>query len=535
MFKKKKNGYLIFSDTPVRKKFLLLDCLYILSLILVVLVTLKTITATSTEKYKKSETAIITATEQIMDMGIESAVSIAKNIYSNDAIYEFLNREYSSTADYYAAFYPLQQGTDMGIADINIIKSCTIYSDNPTILAGGNIKKLSTATESAWYKNYMKLKKSILLSLDPEHCTLTLVRKLDFVHLNTGDSFICLELNMQILENYFEKLGFDGELYVTSGSSLIYSNNPDVASVSDILVTKDYECFTRNYYSVEIEYYSCESKISFLTHLLSNKLLLIFLGTVLMLIFTVSLLLAHGIKNRAKSAIDEYNETGSTINVRDKINGKDEIGKLLDICGAMSERLNTKGNEFKMSSDSLNEISNNYQKLFTTALKLDAELSLRDKYPEVFKKISDVEITLNKEFGFIRKIAKIHSAVVDINVADSEKYYIPACSLSLIADDVFSNFSIASIKVTSSGSIITATFDSPDNPPHAYILKLRAIFEENSVADEYAFASDYKYNPYIRLKHCMSGNAELTILDNSHLCFALTLKLNSERSLYHEN
>lgn len=535
MFKKKKKGYLIFSDTPIRTKFLLIDGLYLLSLILAVLITLKTITATSTEKYRNSEKAIIAASEQIMEMGVESAVSVAKSIYSNDSIYEFLDCEYKTEAEYYNAFYPLKQGTALGNADVNIIKNCTIYTENPTVLNGATIQSLRDAYNSSWYKNYTKRKKSIILDINPETGVFTLVRKLDYAKLSTGDSFICLEINMKMLRTYFDNLGFDGELFIVSGSNLVYSNDPKVTSPENMPINNAFNCTTRNYHTVDIEYYSCESKTSFLNHLLSNKLLLIFTIINIVLIFVTSLFLAHGMRTRANEAIKEYNDTGSAINMRDKVNGNDEIGKLLNICAAMSERLNAKGNEYKMSSDSLNAISSDYQKLFTTALKLDAELSLRDKYPDVFRKISDEEIPLNREFGFIRKIAKIHSATVDINVADSEKYYIPACGLALIADDVFSNYSICTLRVTAVGGVVTAVFESPDSPEHASILKLRAIFEENTVADEYAFETDYRFNPYIRLKHCMGGNAELSFLDNSRIHYTLTLRLSTERRTSYEN
>ncbi len=535
MFKKKKKDYPIFSDMPVRRKFLLIDSLYVLSVALAVIITLKTITATSTEKYKKSEKAIIAASEQIMEMGVESAVSFAKSIYSSDSIYEFLDKKYPSSAEYYESFYPLKQSTTMGISDMNVIKGCTIYTDNPTIIAGGNIMKLSSAEDSSWYRNYTRLNKPVLLDIDPKTGNFTLVRRLDYIKLHTGDSFVCVEINMKVLRSYFENLGFDGDLFIVSGSNIIYSNNESVNTAEDMHISNEFNCTTRNYHTVDIQYYSCESKSNFLGHLFSNKLLLVLIVLNIVLLFITSLSLAHGIRTRANNAINEFNETGSAINVSNKNNGKDEIGKLLDICGVMSERLNAKGNENKMNNDTLNEVNQNYQKIFTTALKLDAELALRDKYPDVFRKISDEEITLNKEFGFIRKIAKIHSATVDINVADSEKYYIPACVLALIADDVFSHYSICTLRVTAVRGVVTALFESPDDPEHSAILKLRAIFEENTVADEYAFATDYRFNPYLRLKHCMGGNAEISFYDNSHINFSITLRLSTERRASYES
>ncbi len=530
MFKKKFSSHIFFKDTPVKIKFLIVDALIILSISSAFITAVRTISATSREKGKRSESAVITASEQIMDMGIESAVSIAKSIYSNEAIYSFLDHIYESTSEYYEAFYPLQQNTAMGISDFNIVKECTIYTDNPSVLTGGNVKQLEKYKSSSWYKNYRKLNKSILLSIDPKTGVLTLVRKLDYNNISTGESFICLDFNMSMLADYFDHLGYDGELYIVSGGSLIYSSNDDIKSAEDIEITPNFGCISRNYYSVDIEYYSSEAKSNFMKHLFSNKMFMFSNWITLILIGVISVLMSHGIKKRADDALAEYTDTGSILSLRDSDNGRDEFGQILDICGAMSERLSNKGNEFKQSSDSLIQKSFEFDSLFTIAMKLDAELSLRDRYPEIVKKISDETIPLSKEFGFIRKIAAIHSAEVEISAPQQDNFFIPACSISLISDVVFRSFTNVTVSIKLENSLLTVGFTSPASPPHSFPLKLKAIFEENQVTDEYSFTRDYKFNPFLRIKHCFGSNADLKIQDISQLDLQITLRLTNERS-----
>ena len=126
----------MLSNLSVTLKFVFVELFLLFAVLTITFAMVRTISLTQKRKYSQMEKTAVTASEHIMNMSIESAVSIAKNIYTNEAIYEFLNREYSSSSDYYSVYYPIQQNSAMNIADTNIVNTCIIYTENPTVLPG---------------------------------------------------------------------------------------------------------------------------------------------------------------------------------------------------------------------------------------------------------------------------------------------------------------------------------------------------------------------------------------------------------------
>ena len=81
-----------------------------------------TVMNVTAKKYSQIEKTVISSTEQMTTIGVESAVSIAKNIYTNEPVYDFLNKEFKSSSDYFEEYYPLQKNTALSTADTNIVK-----------------------------------------------------------------------------------------------------------------------------------------------------------------------------------------------------------------------------------------------------------------------------------------------------------------------------------------------------------------------------------------------------------------------------
>ncbi len=527
--KKEKTRKTPFSDMSVSLKFIVLDFWLLLAVAMVFSAMLRAISAAQKEKYTQMERTVITASEQITDMAVDTAVAIAKNIYSNETIYTFLNKKYASSSEYYEAYYPLQQNTAMRIADTNVVNGCTIYTENPTVLTGGNLKKLDSAKNEYWYKCFKKLNKSTILCIDPDTASLVLVRKLDYVSLDTGESFLCMEINKKALVKNFENLGFDGDLYLMSGGTLIYSSSEDVSEADQIEITPEFDCITRNYYSADIEYYSKANKNGFRNFVLVNKILLITLAVVIIMVIATGYMMSHNIKRRIRTAENDFNKSGSTPSLVKGRNGKDEIGTLLDICCSMSERLKLKGSEYKMSSDSLMQKISDYDSLYATAMRLDAELTIINKFPDFNRHISDEYVTLGSEIEQLEQFADIKGAEINGNIFGSEKILIPAYSLLLIADDIFRTFSNVSINLHRRDDQAFISFLSDTAPKSSDTLKFHAIFEENGISDEYSFDRSSRINPYLRLKHCLGSSVDAEIKDKDSFKVTFRIKYQKEK------
>ena len=145
MKKSKKKRSAPFSGLSVMKKFVFFDIMMIAAIISVGTIMVATVMNVTAKKYSQIEKTVISSTEQMTTIGVESAVSIAKNIYTNEPVYDFLNKEFKSSSDYFEEYYPLQKNTALSTADTNIVKKCVIYTSNPTILANGTMKNLDEA------------------------------------------------------------------------------------------------------------------------------------------------------------------------------------------------------------------------------------------------------------------------------------------------------------------------------------------------------------------------------------------------------
>lgn len=514
-----------FSNTPVGIKSSILVVLMLLSVMTIWWSMVRTISLTQKEKYKQMEYTVVTGSEQIVNLSVESAVSIAKNIYTNEAIYDFLNEKYSSSAEYYAAYYPLQRNTALNIAETNIVKSCTIYTQNPTVLTGGSIKKLESAENDYWYKYFKEINKSTVICIDQSKNAMILVRKLDYFSLDTGDSYLCLEMNAKVISEFADNLDFDGELYIVSGSYVLYSSDRNVSSSEMIDINQDFECLTRNYYTMDIEFYSCSHKRGFGDFIAINKQLMILLvGIVILSVFT-GRLLSMGIKRRVKAAMAEYKAIGIIQHTRKGKNGKDEIGMLMDICCEMSEKLQLQGTESRQRSDSLIRRESDYASLFSTAMRLDAELAFTEKYPDIrLEDISDEFIPLSKEAELIEKIAEKFGGKFSASPVSDGNWMVPAYSFALIAEDLFNHFDDVSSNILVSGNTAVLSFESSEAPPSDFLLKLDAIFEDNDISHEYSFDRSYRFNPYMRLKHCLGDmiDLEITYRDRLRLVFTVS-------------
>lgn len=512
-----------FANLPMWLKFvtLLLSLVIIIGLFWTAM--MRTVRRTQQEKFEHMQKTAVTAAEQIMNMSVETAVSIAKNIYTNEAIYEFLNTRYESASSYYETYYPLQQNTAMNLAETNIVKRCTIYTENPTVLTGGNIQKLEPFKESYWFQSFQKMGKPTILCINPETSSLVLVRKLDYRSLETGDSYVCLEMNRAIMSQFVENLGFEGKLYVISGSDLLYSSLDTVKTVDEVDITQNFECLTRNYYTVDIEFYSYAERSSYGEFFVENQWILLGLGLSLVLIFVFCFSLFLSIRSRISPVLRQYAATGEIRILKKGKNGRDEIGQLLDVCSEMANHIASEGDASKQNSESLMRQSSAYNSLFLTAMRQDAELTVLHQLPDLKLEKNDQLIPLQEEAELLKKIAAKLGAHYECDDFPEGSWMVPAYSFVLIANEIFRRYIDPSVTITFLDDTAFIAFESPKTPKALDILKIRAIFEDSKISEVYDFDRSYRFNPYMRLKACMGNDAEIEIHDK--IMFRLVFKL----------
>lgn len=529
MEKTKKRKIFPFSNLSVRKKFLLIDIMAVIALVIVWASMLRAINKTQKSKYRQMEQTAVTVSEQIVNMTFENAVSVAKNIYTDESIYDFLNTKYPNSSAYYEAYYPMKQSTAMNHADTNTIKQCTLYTANPTILAGGNINKLDEAQDEYWFKTFQKLGKPTVLCVDPDTGNLYLVRKLDFKTIDAGDSYLCLEIDINEIVKAESNLDFDGELYIISGSKMLFNSSASGNDADNVTIKPDFNCITRNYYTLDVEFYSYARRNSFRSFVSGNEILLIILCAVILLVVVTGQVLSINIRRRVKPLLAEYKTTGNIQSLPKGYSGKDEIGKLIDVCCDMSERLTLKGSEFQLSSDSLMRRDSDYRSLYTKAMRADAELSVARRLPYIKLEIPDEMFPLSIESALISRLANKYGVHYEGDIERNDNWRVPAYTFVLIAEDIFEHFGGETVEVSVSNNTATIKFAGDRAPRSSDILKLHAIFEGDVVCDDYAFDRNYRFNPYLRLKHCLGSGVDIAINSKNKLNIIFTIHFDAEK------
>lgn len=522
----KKRRTALFSDLPMTWKFLLFGLIMLLS-VLPAGIGLQHVAASSArEAYRQSEHTAAASAQQLMDLSVSNAVSIAKIIYTDEDLYRFLGKRYSSSSAYYEAYYLLQQDIVMHITDISLFNGFMIYTKNPTVLTGGNIYSFDeNSTKPGWLTYFLKSERSSVLYLDPERGKLYFVRQLDYQALDTGDSYLCMELNMTLFREMAGNLDFDGELDIVSGTTLLYSNNPDYKNVEDIVITPAFEAITNNYYTVDMGFYALANRQTFMQQAASHPIELLCVPVMIGLAAATGWILLWGIRKRVRPALKRFAETGELPELTIGANGKDEIGALLDVCCSMSERLSQKDDKFRQSSDSLIRKESDYDTLFSTAMRLDAELAMRRLFPELVDSTLQEEIPLSQELALLQRAAETLGMQYTntLGEAAATDCRVPVYSLVLMAEDIARHYGGVLVNISMENDAVRILFEGAKIPKNQDILHLLAIFEDGDISDVYDFEKNSRFNPYLRMQNTLGDRADVTIAQKQ--TFRMVLKL----------
>ena len=492
----------------LRKRFFIAAAIWLTGFAITVVSTWWYASVTRDEYKRDSERTAVLASQQIMEIAVSSGVSIARNIYANPNIYTFLDKNYSSTAEYYDDYYAMLQNSPTAIAESNAVKRYTVYTANPTILAGGNIAQLSSAEKSDWLSAYKQLGRAMVLYCSPSAGEVSLIRKLDFVDMSHGEAYLKIDLNLTQLKSCIDSIEFDGQIYIVSGAAIVYSSTPG-AKMDDIAITHDYCALTKNYYTTDVEFYAHASENSLLSGFV--KIIPLFaggfaLGIILILFIWGSI---SAVRRRCINAEKLMAEEGSLISLRGKNYGSDEISRILNIGVSLSERLIHRNDEVQRSSESLMEKSGDYKALFGIAMRMDAQLYVQEKYPAAEIGFREYN-SLADELKVIGEIAKQKDIALTIPENVPENAEVPGMALALAADALCSYKGSDSISIKLIGGVLEMVYHCSEILSKSTLLRLNAIFEDSRISEEYDFSKGNSFNPFLRLKYCCGDSASIT-------------------------
>ena len=94
---------------------------------------------------------------------VDTVSKVAKSIYVNQYINDFLETEYKDPFDYVVNYQQFFKDTFFQSADMTGSSMITLYTDNSTIVSGGTVRNLDLIRESGWYQDLNKKETEQLL------------------------------------------------------------------------------------------------------------------------------------------------------------------------------------------------------------------------------------------------------------------------------------------------------------------------------------------------------------------------------------
>ncbi len=520
-YKKKNKGNLI-SNIKINTKLILIFLIFILSLSFVFIIMIRDLSK-SDEKYKKEmEETTISAVEQYINTSIDNVVSIANTLYTNSTLYEFLNKNYDTSTEYYDAFYQIKKNNSLSVAESQNITKYTIYTENKTILSGGNFNSSLNSSEE-WYNYFVKANKPMIIYCDQQENKMSLIRKLDFYTLNSGNCYLKIDINLNLMHDYFNNINFNGKLLIMNGGFIIYSNLDD-NSMENLKITTEYNCYTKNYYTADIEYYSCANKTTFSDTVSDNIAIII----PFLIAIVISLILSYLIVHNIVARINKLNTMllfNSKTNFSTKENfGNDEIGELYKKCCILNDRMEQKKKDYYACNNLLNKRNKETETILLQALHLDVYMKYQNT--NVIKSTKfDIQTPhpLKNELNILKEMINSSNYNCEFNLPNdneiSDSFNILPLSVSFViinlindcTDETMHKISMDCVE-DDKNKIINISGTQPIESRK--LLKLQAIFENKSSRDIYSFQSNYEYNIYIRIKEFYKSSISFFVKSN---------------------
>lgn len=167
---------------------------------------------------------------------IEQAVGISYTFYTDPDFNELLSRRFQSTVDYVEAYNSYLKSTFSKYQGSQGVKWYQVYTDNPTVLASGNIELITeNVRQLDWYREYANVTEPYPVIVSSAGA-FSLVQRLNNYYSGGVVKILKIDLNMDMIELYFHNSGFDGRLYfVDPQGNVQYSNDPEAGWEAETL------------------------------------------------------------------------------------------------------------------------------------------------------------------------------------------------------------------------------------------------------------------------------------------------------------
>jgi len=280
---------------------------------------------------------------------VEGSTVVARSIYLDRSIQEFLDTQFQGPEDYITQYQDITRSSVLhGISGIdNTI--ITIYADNDGIINGGGFLRRANAENEEWFRKYAESDHDLQLEFyytSEDGRKAVLLRNLNGHTKDKTAHFVKIELDYSRLAQNINSMNYPLPVYICVDGEIIISNQEPNN------LGEDFPVFTKpvsgaleqdlDLYGADIKIYVMRRTNSVIAALRENVVLI-----VLLLLFNILLpqlimnLLEKSITSRIFRLGDVFNQVDSEelIMIPEEC-GEDEIGVLMSNYNRMAERMN---------------------------------------------------------------------------------------------------------------------------------------------------------------------------------------------------
>ena len=287
---------------------------------------------------------------------VDYAASLGKNIYASQYIEDFLDKKYADNLEYVDAYQKLFMDTLLSDRFGMDHLMFTLYTDNPTVVEGGNVSRIAQARDSAWYQTLQQAQggRALFFQYDnskspavaPKRKVLFL-QKLNFYQGATNEKVLAISMDYGTIIRNLSAMNYRMTVYICDGDRIVLSNGAYSNQSQDFAVLSDKRGIG---FSQKMQLYGADLEIcvvkpetrifrSIINHL-PEILFLIMINVLLPLVLMKELNRSFIVRITNLSATMEKAD-GDDLRELPQTTGKDEISNLIRSYNRMAQRINS--------------------------------------------------------------------------------------------------------------------------------------------------------------------------------------------------
>jgi two-component system sensor histidine kinase YesM len=275
---------------------------------------------------------------------VEEAAGATKKIYMNKYVNQFLDKQFETQLDYFLSYQAFMKDSLFESSIGSTASKITMYADNPTIVSGGEFKRLAPVKDQQWYQYlissnqdgvlYIYYDSSSIPTVDAKK-RITFLRKLNFYQRDGFEKIVKMDLDYSSMVQSFAKMNYDAPVYVCWNNKIILSNQGhsglwDDFDTFDLQNQVGYET-TFASYGMDLQIYVLKPKTVILSQIINNIpliALLIMINTVLPWLFMK--MISQSFTERLKELSEAFKRVDDEKLMEIKnVRGEDEIGMVM--------------------------------------------------------------------------------------------------------------------------------------------------------------------------------------------------------------